>query len=862
MRFSLNGAPQDCQGISDSPNLLWYLRNVARTTSVKNGCGEGVCGTCMVLVDGTAERACKLSLAQVEGKSVLTVEGLTEREQEIYVWAFARAGAVQCGFCTPGMVISAKALLDVNRSPSPEQIKLALRGNLCRCTGYVKIVEAVALAAEALRLTESKAQLSAECGVGSRFPRTDAPSKVLGKAVFTDDLLMPDLLYAAVLRSPLPRMRLHSMDIEPASSAPGVVAVLTAADIPGQRYHGYIRKDWPVLVQCGEETRYLGDALALVAARTEVAARAALVQIKLEYEELPPVSSPSMAMGSDAPVLHPGGNILSRTDLSMGDAGEAILACSHVVTAHYSTPMTEHAFLEPESVVAYPEHGVLVVESGSQSVHHDQQDIAAILNLPMARVRVVNNFVGGAFGGKEDLSVQHHAALLAWHTQKPVKLTLSRAESLLVHPKRHPMEIDITLGCDEQGTLKALQAAIVADTGAYASLGAPVLERACTHVTGPYRLPNVAVRGIAVYTNNPPAGAFRGFGVPQVAFAIESALDVLAERAGISPWEIRYRNALQEGDLLVTGQAVKDVHLRDTLLAVKADYSGNAYAGIACGMKNVGLGVGLKDVGRAVIEAADGKAVLYTGAACIGQGLASILKQVVCSVAALPADKVEVFLADTGSTPDSGATTASRQTLFTGEATRRAAEELARDLEASTLTQLNGRRYQGEYSGLTDSLQSDSPTPVTHVAYSFGTQVVILNANGRVKKVVAAYDVGRAINPTLLEGQVEGGIVMGLGYALTEDFPLSDCIPLAKTLGKLGLWRFTDTPEIKILLVEKNYEEKAFGAKGIGEIACIPTAPAVAGALFALDGQRRYELPLLNTAYRKRPVRSANKLDK
>ncbi len=617
-------------------------------------------------------------------------------------------------------------------------------------------------------------------------------------------------------------------------------------------------------------------------------------------------------MGSDAPELHPGGNILSRTDLSMGDAGEAILACSHVVTAHYSTPMTEHAFLEPESVVAYPEHGVLVVEAGSQSVHHDQQDIAAILNLPMARVRVVNNFVGGAFGGKEDLSVQHHAALLAWHTQKPVKLTLSRAESLLVHPKRHPMEIDITLGCDEredlsvqhhaallawhtqkpvkltlsraesllvhpkrhpmeiditlgcdeQGTLKALQAAIVADTGAYASLGAPVLERACTHVTGPYRLPNVAVRGIAVYTNNPPAGAFRGFGVPQVAFAIESALDVLAERAGISPWEIRYRNALQEGDLLVTGQAVKDVHLRDTLLAVKADYSGNAYAGIACGMKNVGLGVGLKDVGRAVIEAADGKAVLYTGAACIGQGLASILKQVVCSVAALPADKVEVFLADTGSTPDSGATTASRQTLFTGEATRRAAEELARDLEASTLTQLNGRRYQGEYSGLTDSLQSDSPTPVTHVAYSFGTQVVILNANGRVKKVVAAYDVGRAINPTLLEGQVEGGIVMGLGYALTEDFPLSDCIPLAKTLGKLGLWRFTDTPEIKILLVEKNYEEKAFGAKGIGEIACIPTAPAVAGALFALDGQRRYELPLLNTAYRKRPVRSANKLDK
>lgn len=849
MHFFLNGERQDSQELSGGFNLLCYLRTNARLTSVKNGCGEGACGTCTVLVEGKAQRACKLKLRQVANKRVVTVDGLNPREKEIYSLAFASSGAVQCGFCTPGMIMSAKALLDINPTPTDGEIKQALRGNLCRCTGYVKIVEAVARAAALLRGEEMLEPQPQVCGIGSRYLRPDAAAKTLGEAVFTDDVILPGMLHAAVLRPQWPRIKLHSISTASVKALPDVVAVLTAEDIPGEKSHGYIKKDWPVLVGLGEETRYLGDALAIVVAETPTSAALALSQLEVVYDVLPALSSPQAALAAGAPELHVGGNILSATRLQRGDVELTLSQCSHVVTAQYTTPMTEHAFLEPESALAYWDEGFLVVQAGSQSVHHDQHEIAAILSLPVASVVVRNNFVGGAFGGKEDLSVQHHAALAAWHTKRPVKLTLTRAESLLVHPKRHPMAITMSLGCDEKGHLLALRAEIVADTGAYASLGAPVLERACTHATGPYRIPSLAIQGRAVYTNNPPAGAFRGFGVPQAAFAIEGQLDRLAELVGISPWEIRYRNALVAGDLLATGQVVADVHLRDTLLAVKDEYEQSSYAGIACGMKNVGLGVGLADVGRATLRVASGRVQVLTGAACIGQGLASVLLQIVCAITALKPEGIEVVLADTERTLDSGATTASRQTLFTGEAVRQAAEKLAADLTQAELHHLEGREYRGEYRGITDSLRSTKEAPVTHVSYSFGTQVVLLDEVGKVKKVIAAYDVGRAINPTLLEGQIEGGILMGLGYALTEDFPLEECIPKCKTLGKLGLWRTTDVPEISIILIEKNLDEKAFGAKGIGEISCIPTAPGVAAAYFALDGERRTSLPLQKTVY-------------
>lgn len=830
-------------------NLLEYLREEARLTSVKNGCGEGACGACMVLVDGRAKRACALTLGKVQGKQVVTVEGLAEREKEIYAWAFAEAGAVQCGFCTPGMVISTKALLDRQPNPTVKQVKQALKYNLCRCTGYVKIEQAVLLAARALRREIALVE-GAGSAVGARLRRVDAREKVLGTGQYVDDLQAEGMLYAAVLRAKHPRALVKVIDVTAAQAHPEVEAVLTAGDIPGNRYWGMIFKDWPALVATGESSRYVGDALALVAARTKAAAREALALIRVEYEELKPVTTTAEALQEEAPSIHPGGNILSTTMVNRGDAREALAGSKYVVTQRYTTPPTEHAFMEPESALAIPtSEGGITVYVSCQSVYEDRHGIAAILGLPLEKVRVISKLVGGAFGGKEDLSVQHHAALLARHTGKPVKLTLSRRESMLVHPKRHAMEIELTTGCDEQGKLTAIKAKLVADTGAYASLGAQVLQRACTHVAGPYHVPHVEIAGWCVYTNNPPAGAFRGFGVTQSCFACETNLDLLAEMVGISPWEIRYINALEPGVAMATGQiADPGTAIKETLLAVKEVYEQNPLAGISCCLKNTGLGVGVPDIGRVKLKVAEGKVRILTSAACLGQGLATVLTQIVSETSGIPGQVIEVAAPDTALTPDAGTSTASRQTLFTGEAARQAALKLEEDLRATTLEGLEGREYYGEYVGQTDPLNAAKPHPVNHVAYSYATQVVLLDEQGKVKKIIAAHDVGKAINPTNIEGQIEGGIAMGLGYALTEDFPLQDGVPTAR-FGTLGLFRSADMPEIEVVLVEKNPSSLAYGAKGVGEIAAIPTAPAVASAYYKYDRRLRVSLPLLATAY-------------
>jgi selenium-dependent xanthine dehydrogenase len=523
---------------------------------------------------------------------------------------------------------------------------------------------------------------------------------------------------------------------------------------------------------------------------------------------------------------------------------------AYVVINRYVTPHTEHAFMEPESSLAVPQgDGGIMVYAGSQSVYEDRHGIASILGLPLEKVRVVGKLVGGAFGGKEDLSVQHHAALLAMRTGKPVKLTLTRRESILVHPKRHAMEIEMTTACDEQGKLTAVIAKIIADTGAYASLGGPVLQRACTHVAGPYHVPNADITGWAVYTNNPPAGAFRGFGVPQACFACETNMDLLAERVGISPWEFRYRNALEPGMTMATGQiAGEDTAFKETLLAVKEIYQTNKSAGIASAVKNTGLGVGVPDTGRVKIAVRKGKALVLTSAACVGQGLATILTQVVSEATSLPAEKIEVGAPDTTLTPDAGTTTASRQTLFTGEAARRAALLLAEDMKIVPLAQLEGKEYLGEYTGQTDPLNSTKPNPVNHVAFSYATHVVLLDEQGRVKKIVAAHDVGRAINPMAVEGQIEGGIAMGLGYALREKFPLEKGVPTGR-FGTLGLFRSTDMPEVEVILIGENTSSLGYGAKGVGEIASIPTAPAVTSAYHRYDGKVRLSLPLADTPY-------------
>jgi selenium-dependent xanthine dehydrogenase len=521
------------------------------------------------------------------------------------------------------------------------------------------------------------------------------------------------------------------------------------------------------------------------------------------------------------------------------------------VTQHYSTPHQEHAFLEPESALAIPAQcGSLTVYSGGQGVYDDHRGIVAMLGLPEDKVRVISKFVGGGFGGKEDLSVQHHAALLAWHSQRPVKLTLSREESFRVHPKRHPMEMEFTTSCDERGKITAVRARIVADTGAYASLGGPVLQRACTHAAGPYQIDNVDIEGRAVYTNNIPSGAFRGFGVTQTCFAGECNLNLLAAKLGISPWEIRFRNAIEPGGVLSNGQiADAGTALKETLLAVKNDFDAHPGAGIACSFKNTGLGVGVRDVGRVKLKVENGAVVICTSAACMGQGLATVILQIVGETAGLAMSALRVHEPDTMVTPDSGTSTASRQTLITGEAARRAADALKQELGTRSLAELEGCEFYGEYDCVTDPMNSGKTNPVSHVAYGYATHVVILGSDGRVEKVVAAHDVGKAINPNGVEGQIEGGIVMGLGFALTEEFPLRNGAPTV-TLGTLGLMRAAQVPEIVCHLIEKNSPELAYGAKGVGEIVMLTTAPAVASAYFNHDGKFRNSLPLKDTPYR------------
>jgi selenium-dependent xanthine dehydrogenase len=846
-QFTLNGQNV---AVEADKSLLEYLRADARMTSVKDGCAEGVCGTCSVIVNRKAVRACTLTVAKVQGKSVTTSEGLSAREREVYAWAFGEVGAVQCGFCMPGMLISAKALLDANPAPTAAEVKSAIRYNLCRCTGYAKIERAIQLAATALGNGGAHETGPTTGHVGERMVRPDAHEKLLGTGEFVDDMRVPGMLHGAVLRAKFPRALVKKIDVAAAQSFPGVEVVLTAKDVPGERLIGHVVYDWPVMIAEGEETRYVGDALAVLAATTKEAARHAVELIHVEYEEREPLLSPAAALAEDAPILHPKGNVLSTTVLKRGNAERAIAEAKHVVTHHYSTPRQEHGFLEPESALAVPTQcGSLTVYTAGQSVYDDHREIVRMLGVAGEKVRIISKFVGGGFGGKEDMSVQHHAALLAWHSGRPVKLTLSRSESLRVHPKRHPMEIDCTTACDENGKLTAVRVRLVADTGAYASLGGPVLQRACTHAAGPYQIDNVDIEGLAIYTNNIPSGAFRGFGVTQTCFAMESNLNLLAREVGISPWEMRFRNAIEPGGVLSNGQiADAGTALKETLLAVKDVIDAHPDAGIACAFKNTGKGVGVKDVGRVKLKIENGKVVICTSAACMGQGIATVVLQIVAQTTGLDKSLLTVHAPDTDVTPDSGTSTASRQTTVTGEAARRAANALKQELSSRTLAELEDETFYGEFDCVTDPMTSDKPNRVSHVAYGYATQVVILDEAGRVEKVIAAHDVGRAINPNGVEGQIEGGVVMGMGYALTEEFAVRNGEPTV-TYGTIGLLRSTQTPEIECRIIEKNQAELAYGAKGVGEIVSIPTAPAIACAYWQRDGKLRTSLPLRETPY-------------
>ena len=884
MDLILNGRSITLE-VRPGASLLEVLREDLGLRSMKDGCApEGSCGACTVIVDDRAAVSCAQPASRVAGKSVVTLEGLDRATREVWADAFVGSGAAQCGFCTPGIVMKAEALLRRDPSPTRDQIAHALAGNLCRCTGYVRILDAIERAA-ALRRGEpapaprlpvaavgaagaGESPPSREDGVGARAPRYEGHDLVLGERPFVADLRVPGMLHGALRFADHPRALVRRIDPRRAAAHPGVIRVATWRDIPGERTQGLLTRDWPLLVAEGETTRYLGDVLAAVVATTRVAAREAAALVDIEYEVLEPVTDPAAALLPESPRVHGAGNLLSLTEIRRGDVDAVLADAEHVLTETFETQRIEHAFLEPEAALAIAGGGGEPLPDGSrrgpelvrvfsqgQGAWEDRRQIASILGLPDAAVRVTQVPTGGAFGGKEDLGAQGHAALLAWLTKRPVLLAFSRRESLRFHPKRHPLTMTYTLGCDTEGRLLGLRVRIIGDTGAYASVGAKVLERAAGHATGPYRIPAVDIEARAVYTNGPPCGAMRGFGVPQVTFAMDGMLDRLAERVGLDGWEIRWRNALETGDLFGVGQRLgPGVGLKQTLLAVRDAYRGARYAGVACGVKNTGIGNGVTEYGRVVLRPErGGRLTLLHSWSEMGQGIHTALRQIACEELGLSADRIDVVV-DTERELDTGETTASRATLLGGNAVidgcRRLLASLdGRTLDADALEDLVGREFEGVFVvDWTTAPGAAVAEPITHIAYGWASQVVILDDEGRLARVVAAQDVGRAINPGVVEGQIEGGVHMGLGYALGESFDLEGGRPVQETLKSLGILPASSMPPVETILIEEAQPEGPYGAKGAGEAVLVPTAAAVAGALHAFDGIHRTRLPMRDSA--------------
>ena len=850
--FTVNGKLVETE---KEVSLLRFLRDDLKLKSIKDGCSQGACGTCTIIIDGKATRACVMTTKRAQGMNIVTVEGLSDEEKEIFVYAFGAKGAVQCGFCIPGMVMSGKALVDKNPNPTEAEIKEAIKGNICRCTGYKKIIEAIDLVAQIKRgekQIDKELEKGDSFGVGSNAFRIDVREKVLGYGEYCDDVEMEDMLHVSAVRSKYPRARILDIDFSEALAMDGVVAVYTAKDVPNNKV-GHLQQDWDVMIPKGEITRFVGDAICLVVAESEEILKKAKALVKVDYEVLEPVRNITEAMAKDAPNIHPNGNLCQSRHVRRGDTEAAIKNSKYVITETFDTPFTEHAFLEPECAIAFPYKDGVKIYSSDQSVFDTRKEVAIMFGWDPEKVVVENKLVGGGFGGKEDVTTQHISALCAYKLNRPVKAKFSRDESLAFHPKRHAMHGTFTLGCDENGIFTGLDCDIYFDTGAYASLCGPVLERACTHAVGPYCYQNHDIRGYGYYTNNPPAGAFRGFGVCQSEFALESVIDLLAEKVGISPWEIRYRNAIEPEKVLPNGQIADcSTALKETLEAVKPYYD-KYYpnVGLACAMKNAGVGVGLPDTGRARLKINDGKIEIYCGASDIGQGCATVFVQMVSESLGLPKSKIKNMGSNSEVDPDSGTTSGSRQTLISGEAIRRVSVEVkaALDEAGGDLDKLNGREFYAEYFEPTDKLGADVPFPKSHVAYAYATHLVVLDDEGKVSKVIAAHDSGKVVNPISIQGQIEGGVLMSLGYALTEDFKLQDCMVKSK-FGTLGLMRSVDIPEIQAIYVEKKeLLGVAYGSKGIGEIATIPTAPAVQNAYYKRDGKLRPKLPMDDTYY-------------
>lgn len=842
--FKLNGIPCSYDG-DKNYTLMNFLRKDKGLTSVKDGCsGQSACGSCTVEIDGKAKLSCVVKMGSLKGADIQTMEGFPEYVRETLAIAMVNEGAVQCGFCTPGFITRTRILLKENPDPTIEEIRKAFKPHLCRCTGYKKIEKGALTGAAALR-KQARLEIRKTSGkVGIAHPKYEALEAALGKKKFVDDLFVEGMLYGALKFSDHPKAKILKIDTSEAEALDGVRKVITARDIPGENKVGLILQDWSLMIGEGETTHYIGDVIAGVVANTEEIARRAVSLIHVDYKVYRPVTDVFEAIEGDR-VHAERPNNFDTVQFTIGDPDTALKKAKYVSKGHYETQRIEHGYLEKESALAMPFHDGIKLYSQSQGIYEDQRQVAMVLAMPEEKVHVVLVPNGGGFGGKEDLSIQGQTALFAYLVQKPVKITLTREESIRLHPKRHPVSMDIEVGADENGKLVALKLYAVGDTGAYASVGMKVMERVAGHAAGGYYIPEVSMVSRTVYTNNIPSGAMRGFGANQVNFALESCIDDLCIQGGFDRWQFRWDNALTDGLKTSTGQKVYGVGIRACLEAIKEDFYNAKYAGLATAIKNSGVGNGMVDESTVKIEILkDGKVRLNHGWTEMGQGVHTMALQTLCQETDLNPEDIEVVV-DTEAALKTGMTTSSRATALVGLAIINSAEELKKDLKTRTLKELEGKIYKGRYVCDWTSKPGDQvPDPRIHYSYGYAAQLCVVNDKGEVEKMVAAHDAGKIMNPVLFEGQIEGAVHMGLGYALTENLPMKDGFLVHDRYRKLGILRAHETPEIVVKGVEVPDPVGPYGVKGIGEIGLVPTASAVANALCNFDGKRRYSLPL------------------
>ncbi len=910
--FRLNGHPSTWDGKADLP-LVRYLRDERHLTGTKEACdGKGHCGACTVLVDGLPKLACLVKMSDLASHEVVTIEGLADAatgKMHPVQQAFIDTDAVQCGFCTPGLIMTTKALLDETPQPTEDEIKHALRRNLCRCTGYSSILKAVQSAVQMMSGggEGSLSERPSESSIGISVARPDGIGKVTGSALYSADLHVENMLHGRVLWSEHPWAKVLGVQTEEAESMPGVEAVLTAKDVEGTNRFGAITPDQPVLVE--DRVRFVGDAVALVFAESPELADAALKQIKVDYQPMDGVFSPVEALRSDAPRLHDDGNTLTHLEVRTGDVEVAIAAADVTVQGHYVTPFVDQGFLETEAgLAAVDEEDNLTIWTGVQNPFDIRRQVAAAVGLPEDKVRLINMAVGGAFGGKCDVSLQIFLALGALKTRRPVKMVFSLSDSLRFHPKRHAFDMDYRLGATRAGKLLSIEADVVGDTGAYASWGQIVLQALACFVCGPYVVPNSRISLKAVYTNNPPAGAWRGFGIPQVQFALESEMDKLAHALELSPFDLRAINAVEPGSVTYMGQVLREsVGVKRTLakaqealrqLAPRENPSGRQSkigVGVACGFKAVGLPLAMADSAGAIIEVdSSGRVLLHVAIVDLGQGPTTALAQIAAEALDLPLDRIEVQQIDTDLDLPAGATVSQRGIYLGGNATLGAARKLRQrlvsvaartlNLEESAIDFRGGRfldlRAEEELIDLDELAKlahergialrdehhfietvddepafpvsfnraKESPKDYYYISYSYSTQVAVVEVEEttgrvRVRNLIAAQDVGKAINPRIIEGQIAGGAIMGMGTALTESYQVEHGWNLTDTLAKCGLTDIRRAPEITTFLIEDDEPAGPYGAKGVSEMAAVPTAPAILNAIYDAIGVRMYELP-------------------